>query len=120
MYGDFQACPQLYSAQAPINSVYKHIHFLFHGDWVRQHTVRGCAQHVLIYVVILLFQKNPIFFAKGNYYNITKKIGIFYFSSRNSVFNFFSSSFVSVYDSFSAFLCLNLINSSVNNFCAIT
>lgn len=27
MYCNFQTCPQLYSAQAPINSIYKHIHF---------------------------------------------------------------------------------------------
>ena len=49
MYGNFQTCPHFHSAQAPINSVYKHIHFLFHGDWVRQHTVRGlCAARLNI------------------------------------------------------------------------
>ena len=79
MYGNFQTFPQLYSAQAPINSVYKHIHFLFHGDWVRQHTVRGCAQHVLICVVILLFQKMNIFFVIESMYYITIELFIFLF-----------------------------------------
>ena len=79
MYGNFQTFLQLYSAQAPINSVYKHIHFLFHGDWVRQHTVRGCAQHVLKYVVILLFQKMNMFFVIESIYYITNELFIFLF-----------------------------------------
>lgn len=94
--------------------------FLFHGDWVRQHTVRGCAQHVLICAVILLFQKMNMFFVIESMYYITNELFIFYLSSKNSVSSSFSSSFVSVYGSLLTFLCPNRISSSVNNSCAIT
>lgn len=44
MYGNFQTCPQLYSAQAPINSVYKHIHFFIsRGLGASAHSQGPCA-----------------------------------------------------------------------------
>lgn len=44
MYSSFQACPQLYSAQAPINSVYKHIHFFISwGLGASAHSQGLCA-----------------------------------------------------------------------------
>lgn len=62
MYGNFQTCPQLYSAQVPINSVYKHILFLFHGDWVRQHTVKGlCAARLKICCDTTLSKNEHVF-----------------------------------------------------------
>ncbi len=67
MYCNFRTCPQLYSAQAPINSVYKHIHFLFHGDWVRQHTVKGlCAARLKIRCDTTI-SKNDYVFRNRNY-----------------------------------------------------
>ena len=44
MYGNFQTFPQLYSAQAPINSVYKHIHFFIsRGLGASAHSQGLCA-----------------------------------------------------------------------------
>lgn len=62
MYGDFQACPQLYSAQAPINSVYKHIHFFIsRGLGVSAHSQGGlCAARLNIIISKIVTLKRYI------------------------------------------------------------
>ena len=61
MYSSFQAFLQLYSAQAPINSVYKHIHFFyFTGTGCVSTQARGCAQHVLIIISKIVTLKRYI------------------------------------------------------------
>ena len=94
--------------------------FYFTGTGCVSTQARGCAQHVLKYVVILLFQKMNMFFVIESMYYITNELFIFYLSSRNNISSSCSSSFVSVYGSSLTFLCPNRISSSVNNSCAIT
>ena len=61
MYGNFQTFLQLYSAQAPINSVYKHIHFFIsRGLGASAHrlgAVRMCAARLNYYFKNCHFKK---------------------------------------------------------------
>ena len=82
MYCNFRTCPQLYSAQAPISSVYEHIHFLFHGDWVRQHTVKGLCAARLKICYDTTVSKIDYVFHKGEIIILRKNQSIFIYQSK--------------------------------------
>lgn len=109
----------IFCASAHQLSLQTYTFFYFTGTGCVSTQSRGCAQHVLKYVVILLFQKMNMFFVI-EFIILRMNCSFFYLSSRNNVSSSFSSSFVSVYGSSLTFLCPNRISSLVNNFCART
>lgn len=61
MYGNFQTFPQLYSAQAPINSVYKHIHFFISRELgASAHSQGLCAARLNIIISKIVTLKRYI------------------------------------------------------------
>lgn len=62
MYGNFQTFLQLYSAQAPINSVYKHIHFFIsRGLGASAHSQGLCAARLKICCDTTLSKNEHVF-----------------------------------------------------------
>ena len=82
MYCNFQTCPQLYSAQAPINSVYKHIHFFIsRGLGASAHSQGLCAARLKICCDTSL-SKIDYVFHKGEIIILRKNQSIFIYQSK--------------------------------------
>lgn len=80
MYGNFQTCPQLYSAQAPINSVYKHIHFFIsRGLGASAHSQGLCAARLKM---CRNTTKNRLYFSQRGIIILRKNQSIFIYQSK--------------------------------------